>query len=331
MERTIRTLLFTLVAFCSMVVMVQASGVVIEFTTTAYVQNDTYGDLEGIIEYGSEVRGRIVYDTEEPYPPYWYNSTLNTRLKKYRAVSFTIEIGESFAWSGYSSTGHGIEIQDNRTVGSQTFDKFVMMESGEAQLTDKIIGGYASVWWRDLTCVSFNSTDLPTAEELNNFAVENDHFSIRSQPGKRWRINGMGPVIWTITGDVTAVPLDIKPGSCTNPLNVKSRGILPVAILGTEDFDVNEIDIATIRLADVSPIRSALEDMGAPPDDYDCEDLQPDGFDDLILKFKTQEIVEVLGEVEDGDEFILTLTGSLKSNELIKGEDVVLILKKGKK
>ena len=135
----------------------------------------------------------------------------------------------------------------------------------------------------------------------------------------------------TSNPEPTAVPLDIKPGSCTNPLNVKSKGVLPVAILGTEDFDVNEIDIATIRLAGVAPIRSALEDMGAPPDDYDCEGSQPDGFDDLILKFKTQEIVEVLGEVEDGDEFILTLTGSLKSNELIKGEDVVLILKKGKK
>ena len=136
---------------------------------------------------------------------------------------------------------------------------------------------------------------------------------------------------------VLQVVVDIKPGSCTNPLNVKSRGVLPVAILGTEDFDVNEIDIATIRLAGVAPIRSALEDIGAPPDDYDCEDLQQDGFDDLILKFKTQEIVEVLGDVEDGDAFVLTLTGSLKSDDEseeavpIKGEDVVLILKKGKK
>ena len=129
----------------------------------------------------------------------------------------------------------------------------------------------------------------------------------------------------------TAVPLDIKPGSCTNPLNVKSRGVLPVAILGTEDFDVNEIDIATIRLAGVAPIRSALEDIGAPPDDYNCEDLQPDGFDDLILKFKTQEIVQVLREVEDGDEFLFTLTGELADETEIEGEDVVLILKKGKK
>jgi len=34
------------------------------------------------------------------------------------------------------------------------------------------------------------------------------------------------------------VPVDIKPTSCPNPLNVKSRGVLPVAILGTADFDV---------------------------------------------------------------------------------------------
>ena len=37
------------------------------------------------------------------------------------------------------------------------------------------------------------------------------------------------------------VSIDIKPGSCQSPLNVRSRGVLPVAILGTEGFDVESI------------------------------------------------------------------------------------------
>ena len=35
------------------------------------------------------------------------------------------------------------------------------------------------------------------------------------------------------------ISIDIKPGSCPNPLNSNSQGVLPVALLGTEDFDVS--------------------------------------------------------------------------------------------
>src|SRR4030042_5245628 len=45
-----------------------------------------------------------------------------------------------------------------------------------------------------------------------------------------------------------AVAVDIKPGSCPNPMNVKSRGVLPVAILGTAEFDVTTIVPESIQL-----------------------------------------------------------------------------------
>jgi hypothetical protein len=61
------------------------------------------------------------------------------------------------------------------------------------------------------------------------------------------------------------VGADIKPGSCPNPLNLASRGVLPVAILGTEDFNVNDIDPTSIRLKcsdaseGIAAVRSSLE------------------------------------------------------------------------
>lgn len=58
--------------------------------------------------------------------------------------------------------------------------------------------------------------------------------------------------------------VDIKPRSCPNPLNVKSQGILPVAILGTGDFDVSKIDPRTVLLEGVPPIRNSIEDVCAP-------------------------------------------------------------------
>ena len=137
------------------------------------------------------------------------------------------------------------------------------------------------------------------------------------------------------------VALDIKSGSCPNPLNVKKNGVLPVAILGTSDFDVSQIDIATVKLEGESPIRSTYEDVATPVEPFlgkedcfeDCEEVYPDGYTDLTLKFNAQEIVAALGDVSDGACLVLTLTGELKEEfggTPILGEDVVLMLVKGK-
>jgi len=125
------------------------------------------------------------------------------------------------------------------------------------------------------------------------------------------------------------VLLDIKPGSCPNPVNVKSKGVLPVAILGTEEFDVSVIDPASIFLNGVPAIRSSYEDVGGPvanPDECECTANGPDGFDDLSLKFKTQDIVETFGEVNAGDILTLPLTGVLNDGTGIEGADCVVIV-----
>ena len=126
---------------------------------------------------------------------------------------------------------------------------------------------------------------------------------------------------------VIEVSVDIKPMSWPNPLNVKAKGVLPVAILGTADFDVSQVDPATVRLEGVAPLRWALEDVGTDGDPL----AGPDGFTDLSLKFDTREIVSVLGTVNDGDNVVLHLTGNLKPDfggTPISGQDVVLIIKK---
>ena len=135
--------------------------------------------------------------------------------------------------------------------------------------------------------------------------------------------------------EVSEVSIDIEPNSCPNPLNVGSRGVLPVAILGSEDFDVTSIDVATIRLAGVAPIRSSYEDVNTPVidgEECECTTEDPDGYLDLTLKFKTQDIVAALGEVVDGETLVLTLTGVLNDQTPIVGTDCVVInKKKGKK
>jgi len=139
------------------------------------------------------------------------------------------------------------------------------------------------------------------------------------------------------------VAVDIKPRSCPNPLNVKSKGVLPVAILGTVDFDVMDIDPRTIRFdvdgdgEGVRPLRWNLTDVATPfdvdtrqGDCFDCTKKGPDGFTDLTLKFKTNHIVTAIGSVSNGDSLVLTFTGELFDGTPIVGDDVVRIIKKKK-
>lgn len=148
------------------------------------------------------------------------------------------------------------------------------------------------------------------------------------------------------------LPIDIKPGSCPNPLNIKAKSVLPVAILGLDDFDVTQIDPASVTLfrkgildpVHVPPLRWSLEDAGIPYvpfigriDAYDCLEYYPDdygvfdGYLDLSFKFKAREVVAALGEIDDGDVIVLQLTGNLREEfggTGFVGEDVVLIIEK---
>jgi hypothetical protein len=154
---------------------------------------------------------------------------------------------------------------------------------------------------------------------------------------------------WTYAGSVGRIPgmafgsipelsalrvsVDIKPQSCPNPLNVYSEGVLPIAILGSEEFDVNTIDAVSVRLNGVAPIRHNYEDVTAPvvdANDCNCTTDGPDGYVDLILKFDKQAIVDTLGDVNDGDILTLTVEGVLTDETPIEGSDCVSVIGKHK-
>jgi DNA-binding beta-propeller fold protein YncE len=137
------------------------------------------------------------------------------------------------------------------------------------------------------------------------------------------------------------VDIDIRPWSCRNPLNMRSRGVLPVAILGSEDLDVRTIDVSTITLslegaeegAAPTPIRSSYADLSGPLEGELCDrhELGPDGYEDLFLKFKTRAVaraIGAIGELNHGDEVVLIMRGSLKDGIQFEAEDSVKIIKK---
>lgn len=130
--------------------------------------------------------------------------------------------------------------------------------------------------------------------------------------------------------------VDIKPGSCPNPLAVKSKGVLPVAIVGTAYFDVTTVDPETARLEGVEPLKWEIMDSTEPPaTGQPCFqaplEYTGDGYSDLVLYFDTQAVVTALGSVDDAQVITLTLTADLFSGGSVQGSDDVVIVKKGNK
>lgn len=125
------------------------------------------------------------------------------------------------------------------------------------------------------------------------------------------------------------VNIDIKPAACPNQLSLKKKGALQLAILGTQNLDVNNIDPATVKLEGVPILSSKVEDVAAPVinsmESCACTTAGPDGNADLTLEFDAQAVVAALGNVMKGDQLTLTLTGNLNDGTSIIGQDCISI------
>jgi hypothetical protein len=110
--------------------------------------------------------------------------------------------------------------------------------------------------------------------------------------------------------------LDIKPGSDPNSINPFDRGSIPVAILGSQDFDVSTIDATTLVFG---PNQVATRhDLG---DDWTFNehmaDVNLDGFMDLMTHFKTRDTGIACGDTE------ATLSGTTLDGASVEGSDAI--------
>lgn len=104
------------------------------------------------------------------------------------------------------------------------------------------------------------------------------------------------------------VEIDIRPGGNPNTINLKSKGVVPVAVLTTDQFNADTINPATVRFADAAPIRWKLTDV------------DNDGDDDMLFHFQTQDLNLNQSSTE------ATLTGRTTDEALINGKDTVRII-----
>jgi hypothetical protein len=91
-----------------------------------------------------------------------------------------------------------------------------------------------------------------------------------------------------------SVEVDVRPRSCLNPVNLNSRAVVSVVVLGTDDLDVGEVDVASVRVEGLEPSRTMYRDRGTPGQ---CRG-EPDGVLDLVL---VTDAAELLAALRDRD------------------------------
>jgi len=104
------------------------------------------------------------------------------------------------------------------------------------------------------------------------------------------------------------VEIDIKPGSDPNSINPTHRGVIPVAILGTDTFDVADVDVTTLAFG---------PDGAAPAHKVGGHlvDVNDDGLTDLVTHYRTQETGIAFGDTD------ACLTGATLGGTQIDGCD----------
>jgi hypothetical protein len=108
---------------------------------------------------------------------------------------------------------------------------------------------------------------------------------------------------------IPTLEIDIRPTSTFNPINVNSNGVVPVAILGSDTFDVTLVDVTTLMFGSAAPVH-----------DGHIEDVNGDGYDDLVTHYKQKDL-ELCVDVTE-----LTINGELLDGTPFEGTDSVIPL-----
>jgi hypothetical protein len=174
--------------------------------------------------------------------------------------------------------------------------------SGAAALILQKHSGWTPIQVRDAFRATASQTDSPNNDY--GWGVINAHAAANYSAG-------------------ITVSVDVRPGSCDNPFNPRSRGVLPVLLLGNDVFDVSAVDIESVRLSGGAVLRGNVIDMAGAGE---CSSSAPDGYDDLLVKFDSGNVATSGMPLKKGSTVALRLTGKLYDGTPIDGEATVRIV-----
>ncbi|MBI2844634.1 MAG: DUF3466 family protein [Armatimonadetes bacterium] len=256
----------------------------------AYVWSEEEGDLTLEFRSASAINesGEVVgYDTAD--------------YQNYSAV----------AWNPITGTRYLEPLQTGESSQAHDINDLGQIVGMSAK---SIYGDYRAVLW-DTDGRVIALPGLPNGYSSEAYSINNNGeivgYANRMEDGRLVS----HPVLWE-SSVVTTVSIDIKPGSEKNVINLRSHGVVAVAVLSNTDFNALAIDPALLSLAG-APVRIG-SNSGKPQ--VHCQDINSDGKPDLVAHFNTEDLQLTVGDQS------ATLEGETFTSTMIEGIDYIHIV-----
>jgi len=230
----------------------------------------------------------------------------------------TIEVlEEGYAVYGVSIEGGSIEIYGSHTWNASDEEVRIAVSENAtlfADSTSSILFENIDENTPQIGSATLNGTTITVDSTTGwvgklTWIYDSDPYSLNISINK-------GITVQVVVGeDPIKVEIDIKPGSYPNSVNINGHGVIPVAILGSADFDVTQIEVNDEALPlTFAGLAVRIKGNGLPQcsiDDVSGPEGVPDGWDDLVCQFVDDselwepgdDIAELTGFLEDGTQF----------------------------
>ncbi|WP_435333275.1 right-handed parallel beta-helix repeat-containing protein [Haloarchaeobius sp. TZWWS8] len=259
------------------------------------VRNNTFTDCGEGVHFNSVSNGTIegnefIGNTHEAVHLRWTQDvtvTRNTIENETVGISFYVR-AEGHIYDNYVATPENIHIRSSSFYENQGPTLYVTPAAGPNILGGPRIGGN---YWSNPSGTGFSDTasdtngdgfaDEPyvTTESHTTGATEFvDHYPLVEPPSH------------------IELGLDVKPDSEENTINPNSKGVTPVTVYSTADFDATTLDVSTLRFGSAAVVDAG--DGASAAHGGHVEESDGDGLADLVLHFSTPDAGFVAGDTE---------------------------------
>jgi hypothetical protein len=206
------------------------------------------------------------------------------------------------AFIGFNGSSYQLMARFDAPVPAFHVD--VAAASGAIQGSTFALQGYRAGALVETTSVTLGGVNQWQTVALT---AEVDQVILVGQTGN-FRFFGADNLGWGIDAPTRIdVAIDVRPDSSENPVNPGSNGVLPVALLGSESFDVMNADPGSL----------ALGVNAAPAVKVEYADANGDGWIDLVAHYRTPETGTAYGDSS------ICLTGATTDGIELAGCDAI--------